>query len=157
MSLAANQQVMYGKNNDSLEDHFESEAGDFEDGHLDAEPEHGEAGSAVAFQPEFHYRGFMQFKNDEKSGTTLCGQLSQLARMVPSFHLLGYTDSETTEVADFLIQYGVFTLRHLVDKKTVFHGANPTWPIDQEEGSREVALLLHEALIQDLLTLKFLN
>ena len=60
-----------------------------EDGGLGAEG--GDNGTASGFQPEFHFRGFMQLKNDDKSGTILCGHLSQLARMVPSFNLVGYS------------------------------------------------------------------
>jgi len=145
-ALSANMKEMYGKSSrDGQEDHLDS---GLEDGSIDAEG--GDNGTASGFQPEFHFRGFMQLTNVAQSSTILCGHLAQLARMVPSFDLVGYTDSEITEAADLLVEHGVYNLRHLLDKKAVFHGSNgqaPTWPIDQNEGPRAVALLLHEALL----------
>ena len=89
----------------------------------------------------------MQFKNEDKSAAILCGHLSQLARMAPSFEAVGYGMSETTEAAEHLIGYGVFNLRQLLDKQAVFCGDKPIWPVDQDEASRAVALLLREVLI----------
>ena len=57
-------------------------------------------GAADESQPTVQFKGFMQLKNEDKSGVILCSHLSQLARMAPSFDAVGYGMSETTEAAD---------------------------------------------------------
>jgi len=145
-AMAANVQEMmgasaYGGQGDHV-DHGDSEGDDYEAA--------GEVESTAAVDtagPEIQFRSFMQFKNEDKSGAILCGHLSQLARMAPTFELLGYAGAETTEAADHLVGYGVVNLRQLLDKQAVFHGDKPIWPVDQDEGPRAVALFLRDVLI----------
>jgi len=145
-AMTANVQEMIGTSSyGGQEDHVDYGYEGVEDSGLGVEG--GDHGTAGDIQPTFHFRGFMQFKNEDKSVVILCGHLSQLARMAPSFEAVGYGMSETTEAAEHLVGYGVFNLRQLLDKQAVFHGDKPTWPVDQDEGPRAVALLLREALL----------
>jgi len=113
------------------------------DTHVEAD-EHGVADES---QPTVQFKGFMTLKNEEKSSVILCSHLSQLARTSPSFEAVGYGMSEITEAADHLVGYNVFNLRQLLDRQAVFYGERPVWPIDHEEDSRAVALLLRDVLI----------
>jgi len=145
-SMADNMQEMIGTS--TRGDH--GDHGDYDDTGVDTSGLDFEAddhGAADDIQPTIQFKGFMQFKNEDKSAAILCGHLSQLARMAPSFEAVGYGMSETTEAAEHLIGYGVFNLRQLLDKQAVFCGDKPIWPVDQDEASRAVALLLREVLI----------
>jgi len=113
------------------------------DTHVEAD-EHGVADES---QPTVQFKGFMSLKNEEKSSVILCNHLSQLARTAAAFEAVGYGMSEITEAADHLVGYNVFNLRQLLDRQAVFYGERPVWPLDHNEDSRAVALLLRDVLI----------
>jgi len=71
-------------------------------------------------QPSVFFKGLMGLRNEEKSKDTMYGYMSQLARTSTAFNAVGYDLSEVKEAADALVDLGVFTLRQLLDKESIF-------------------------------------
>ena len=120
---------------------------------MSAEMEFGMYGSAAADanvvvkdttihdegQPNVLFKALMGLRNDEKSKDKMYQHMAQLSRTSDAFSTLGYEMEEVKEAADTLVELGVFTLRQLLDKESVFTGEQPGWAFEENESIRAVA------------------